>query len=171
MSLFILAMGLYSINSLPVEQYPAMKNAAITVTTNYTGASPSTMAGFITTPIENAMAQAGGIDYMTSSSTVGTSQITANLLLNYDPYRALAEITNQVSTATKSLPASEQQPQISLSVGAQILPLYIGFYSDTWALNKMTDYISRIVQPQFQSVRGCSKLKFLEVKPMLCEYG
>src|SRR5580658_4018381 len=83
-SLMILALGIRSLNSLPVRQYPYTENAIITVSTIYTGADPSVVAGFITTPLENSIAQANGIDYMTSTSTDGTSTINATLRLNYD---------------------------------------------------------------------------------------
>src|SRR5690348_15591407 len=84
-SLLILSLGLRSVFSLPILQYPFTQNAVVTVSTTYTGANPAIIAGFITTPLENSVAQASGIDYMTSSSTQGLSTIQANLLLNYDP--------------------------------------------------------------------------------------
>ena len=90
-SLMILALGLRAVFSLPVMQYPFTENAVITVTTAYTGADPATVAAFITTPLENSIAQANGIDYMTSSSTPGTSTITVNLVLNYDRDLSLIE--------------------------------------------------------------------------------
>src|SRR3990167_8987860 len=88
LSLLILTLGLRAIASLPILQYPYTENAVINVNTTYTGADPALIAGFITTPLENAIAQAGGIDYMTSSSTPGSSAISVNLLLNYDPLKA-----------------------------------------------------------------------------------
>src|SRR6202158_6301905 len=84
-SLFILALGLRSIGSLPIRQYPYTENAVVTVATTYTGADPAVVAGFITTPLENSIAQATGIDYMTSTSSQNISTIIVNLLLNYDP--------------------------------------------------------------------------------------
>ena len=60
---------------LPIMQYPFTENAVVTVTTTYTGADPAVVAGFITTPLENSIAQANGIDYMTSTSTQSTSTI------------------------------------------------------------------------------------------------
>src|SRR5579862_6759384 len=86
-SLMTLALGLRALGSLPVMQYPFTENAVVTVTTTYTGANPDIVAGFITTPLENSIAQANGIDYMTSKSTAGTSAISVNLLLNYDPLK------------------------------------------------------------------------------------
>src|SRR5579862_7391264 len=83
-SLFILVLGLRSLLSLPIRQYPFTENAVVTVTTTYIGADANVVAGFITTPLENSIAQANGIDYMTSVSTQNTSTITVNLRLNYD---------------------------------------------------------------------------------------
>src|SRR5476651_1171961 len=96
-SLFILALGLRSIGSLTVRQYPFTENAVVTVTTTYTGADPAVVAGFITTPMENSIAQANGIDYMTSTSMQNASIISIYLRLNYDPNKALADINTKVS--------------------------------------------------------------------------
>src|SRR5579883_2745141 len=82
-SLLILVLGVRAYYALPVLQYPRTENAVVTVTTTYYGADPDVVAGFITTPLELAIAQANGIDYMTSQSTPGVSTITVNLRLNY----------------------------------------------------------------------------------------
>lgn len=94
-SLVILVLGLRALQSLPVQQYPRTENAVITVTTAYFGADPQTMSGFVTTPLETAIAQVDGIDYMTSTSRSGLSTITVNLRLNWDSARALTEINNK----------------------------------------------------------------------------
>src|SRR5437762_2457087 len=91
-SLMILVLGLRSMGSLPIRQYPFTQNAVVTVATTYTGADPALIAGFITTPLENSIAQANGIDYLTSTSNQSISVIQANLRLNYDPNKALTEI-------------------------------------------------------------------------------
>jgi len=98
---------------LPVREYPATENAVVTVTTNYTGADPELVAGFITTPLENSIAQANGIDYMSSSSTQGMSTITANLRLNYNSNSALTEINTKVNAVLNKLPSGAQQPEIT----------------------------------------------------------
>lgn len=160
-SLMILAMGLRSMGSLPVMQYPFTENAIVTVTTTYTGANPDVIAGFITTPLENSIAQANGIDYMTSTSTPGTSMITVNLLLNYDPLKALSDITTKVNAVLNQLPKNSQQPVITVSVGQTIDSMYIGFYSDELPINKVTDYIIRVVQPKLQAVSGVQNAQIL----------
>src|SRR3979409_1714268 len=109
-SLVILVIGLRAVMSLPIRQYPRTENAVVTVTTTYYGADPDVIAGFITTPLENAIAQANGIDYMTSTSQSGASTITIYLRLNYDADKALTEISTKVSSVLNQLPAGTQQP-------------------------------------------------------------
>src|SRR5579885_1548239 len=82
-SLMILVLGLRAAGSLPILQYPRTQNAVVTVKTLYYGADPDVVAGFITTPLENAIAQANGIDYMSSVSQTSVSTIPAFLRLNY----------------------------------------------------------------------------------------
>jgi multidrug efflux pump len=160
-SLLILVLGLRSINLLPVMQYPFTEKAIVTISTVYTGADPAVIAGFITTPIENSVAQASGIDYMTSTSTPGLSTITVNLLLNYDPLKALSDITTKVNAVLNQLPKNSQQPVITVSVGQTIQSMYIGFYSEDLPINKITDYILRVVQPKLQAVNGVQNAQIL----------
>src|SRR6202008_2775707 len=97
-SLLILVLGLKASTGLPVRQYPKTQNAVVTVTTAYYGADADTVAGFITQPLESAIAQAQGIDYLSSTSVSGVSTITATLRLNYEATRALTEIQTQVTS-------------------------------------------------------------------------
>ncbi|HUN44728.1 MAG TPA: efflux RND transporter permease subunit [Acetobacteraceae bacterium] len=163
-SLLILVLGLRAVGSLPVLQYPQTENAVITITTELYGADPSTVAGFITTPLENAIAQANGIDYMTSNSQVGTSTITVNLRLNYDPDKALSEIQTKISSVQNQLPAGTQQSIFSVTVGQTIDAMYIGFYSDVMQPNQVTDYMIRAVQPRLQAVPGVQTAEMLGAK-------
>src|SRR5690349_23753462 len=107
-SLLILVLGLRALETLQVLQYPQTQNAVVTVSTVYYGADPDVVAGFITTPLEQAMAQANGIDYMTSTSTSGVSTITINLRLNYDSNKALSEINTKVNSVLNRLPPGTQ---------------------------------------------------------------
>src|ERR1700737_5426448 len=84
-SLLILLIGFKAATSLPIRQYPKLSNTVITVTTVYPGASPDLMQGFITTPIEQAVASAEGVDYMTPPWTQGHTRISVYLKLNVDP--------------------------------------------------------------------------------------
>ncbi|MGH7049468.1 MAG: efflux RND transporter permease subunit, partial [Acetobacteraceae bacterium] len=148
LSLAILVLGARAATELPILQYPRTENAVVTVTTLYPGADPSVIAGFITTPLENAIAQANGIDDMTSKSTPGVSTITVNLRLNFDPDKALSEIQTKISSVLNQLPPGAEQPVLSVTVGQTIDAMYIGFSSTALAPNQLTDYLVRAVQPK-----------------------
>ncbi|SIR31372.1 multidrug efflux pump [Rhizobium sp. RU35A] len=163
-SALILVLGLKSMTTLSILQYPRTQNATVTVTTTYSGADADIIAGFITTPLENAIAQANGIDYMTSTSKTGTSTITVNLRLNYDSGKALTEINTKVNSVINQLPANAQQPVLTLSVGQTIDSMYLGFKSDALAPNQVTDYLTRVVQPKLQSVKGVQTAELLGAK-------
>src|SRR5580700_1417207 len=153
-SLLILVLGLRAYSVLPILQYPRTENAVVTITTIYYGADPDVVAGFITTPLENAVAQANGIDYMTSVSQSGASTITVYLRLNYDPNKALTEINTKINSVLSQLPTGTLQPVLTVKVGQTIDAMYIGFNSDVLAPNQITDYLIRVVQPKLQSVPG-----------------
>src|SRR5579862_7936476 len=109
-SLLIFVLGLRAYAVLPILQYPRTENAIVTVTTIYYGADPDVVAGFITTPLENAIAQANGIDYMSSTSINSTSTITVTLRLNYDADKALTEINTKIASVLNQLPTGTLQP-------------------------------------------------------------
>jgi multidrug efflux pump len=160
-SLMILVVGLRAFTSLPILQFPRTENAVVTVSTTYYGASADAIAGFITTPLENAIAQANGIDYMTSTSQNSQSTITVNLRLNYDSDKALTEISAKISSVLNQLPSGAQQPTLSIQIGQTIDAMYIGFKSDVLAQNNITDYLTRVVQPRLQAVEGVQTAEIL----------
>jgi multidrug efflux pump len=145
-SLLILVLGLRALETLQVLQYPQTQNAVVTINTVYYGADPDVVAGFITTPLENAIAQASGIDYMSSTSTSGVSTITVYLRLNYDADKALTEINTKISSVLSQLPSGTQQPTLTVRVGQTIDAMYVGFNSKVLAPNQITDYMVRVVQ-------------------------
>jgi multidrug efflux pump len=153
-SLLILVLGLRAISQLPVSQFPQTENAVVTISTAYYGADANTIAGFITQPLEAAIAQAQGIDYLSSSSSTGVSVITATLRLNYDSSRAMTEINTQVNSVRNQLPPQAQQPVITVAVGQTVDAMYLGYFSDTIPANSVTDYLIRVVQPKLDSIDG-----------------
>ncbi len=163
-SLVMLVLGLRSIGLLPVLQFPHTQNAVVTVSTAYPGADANLVASFITTPLENAIAQANGIDYMNSSSVQSASSITANLRLNYDPNKALIEINTKVNSVLNQLPPQSQKPVLSVSIGQTIDAMYIGFSSEVLQPNQITDYLIRSVQPKLQAIEGVQTAEMLGAK-------
>src|SRR6266699_2975458 len=160
-SLLILVLGLRALADIAVRQYPKTENAVVTVTTAYYGADAQTVAGFITQPLEQAIAQAQGIDYLSSSSSTGQSTITATLRLNYDANRALTQIQTQVTSVRNQLPPQAQQPVLNIQVGETIDAMYMGFRSDVLPSNSVTDYLARIVKPKLDAVQGVQAAEIL----------
>ncbi|MBY0501236.1 MAG: efflux RND transporter permease subunit [Alphaproteobacteria bacterium] len=164
-SLMILVLGLRSLGLLPIRQFPYTQNAVVTVMTAYTGADPEIIASFITTPLEQSIAQTNGIDYLTSTSIQGVSTIQATLRLNYDPQKAITEINTKVNAVLNQLPKESQLPIITVAIGDVLDSMYIGFYSQILPSNKITDYLVRVVQPKLQAVPGVQLAEILGGRP------
>ncbi len=160
-SSLILIFGLKAVTSLPVNQFPQTQNAVVTITTAYFGADPETIAGFITQPLESAIAQAQGIDYLSSASISGISTITATLRLNYDSNKALTQINTQIASVRNQLPPQAQQPVLTVQLGQSTAALYMGFYSDEIPNNSITDYLLRVVKPKLDSIAGVQNAEIL----------
>ncbi|HEU0216992.1 MAG TPA: multidrug efflux RND transporter permease subunit [Stellaceae bacterium] len=160
-SLLILLIGARAMYALQVRQYPKMSNTTITVTTIYPGASPDLIDGFITVPMEQAVATTEGIDYMTSNSVLSTSTITAYIKLNYDPSKALADVIAKVQQVKYLLPTGSQDPIILKQTGQTTDIMYIGFGSATLQSAAITDYLTRVVQPLMATVDGVSQAEIL----------
>ncbi|MDQ8204645.1 efflux RND transporter permease subunit [Pelagicoccus sp. SDUM812003] len=145
-----------------VRQYPRSENASVTVTTVYIGANAELVRGFITSPLERAIASADGIDYLESSSTQSMSTITARLKLNYDPTKALAEISSKVDQVRADLPPESEVPIINIATAdSQFAQMYLRFGSDLLEANEVTDYLVRVVQPALTAVPGVQKADIL----------
>lgn len=160
-SILILTLGLRSIFSMPVRQYPDIQSSTITINTIYYGASADVIAGFITAPLEQAVSQAQGIDFLTSKSTNGSSSITANLQLNYDANKALTEISAKVNAAKGQLPSDAQDPQISKGTSQGIAAMMIAFSSDDVAANSISDYLARVAVPKLQTLPGIQSVQIM----------
>jgi multidrug efflux pump len=161
-SFFIIIAGLQAIRSLNVRQYPRSDNAVVTVTTVYVGASAELVRGFITTPLERAIAAADGIDYLESQSAQGLSTINARLKINYDPIKALSEISSKVDQVRGDLPPEAEVPIINVeSADSQFASAYLSFTSDILKQNEITDYLVRIVQPRLSALEGVQRADIL----------
>src|SRR5882757_289249 len=161
-SLVIVIAGLQAMRSLNVRQYPRSDNASVSISTVYVGANAELVRGFVTTPLERAIASADGIDYVESKSMQSFSLITARLKLNYDPTKALAEITSKVNQVRNELPPEAEVPAISVqSADSQFAAAYLSFSSDVLSQSEITDYLVRVVQPRLSAVQGVQRADIL----------
>jgi multidrug efflux pump len=161
-NLIIIIAGLQAIRSLNVRQYPRSENAAVTVTTVYVGASAHLVRGFVTTPLERAIAAADGIEYMESQSSMGVSTIKVRLKLNYDSTKALAEISSKVDQVRRDLPVDAEVPVINIeSADSEFASAYLSFTCDALKQNEITEYLVRVVQPRLSAINGVQRADIL----------
>src|ERR1700744_3721601 len=154
-SLLILIAGAQAIFTLNVRQYPHSENATVTVSTVYVGASADLVRGFVTQPLERAIAAADGIDYMESVSKLGLSTITIHLRLNYDSKKALAEISSKVDQVRNDLPPEAEIPTLAIvTADSQFAAAYLSFTYAILDANQITDYLVRVVQPRLTALEG-----------------
>ena len=160
-SLLILLIGFRAATSLPIRQYPKLSNTVVTVTTAYPGASAELISGFITTPIEQAVASAEGVDYITSSSVQGVSTIQVYIKLNFDPNQALTEVLAKVNSVKYLIPRESNDPIVTKSTGQTTAVMYLGFSSDELSGSAISDYLTRVVQPVLSTVDGVASADIL----------
>lgn len=161
-NILLLVAGYQSIQSLNVRQYPRSDLAVVTVKTAYIGANADLVRGFITTPLERVIASADGIDYLESSSAQGLSTITAHLRLNFDTNDALTQIQSKVAQVRNDLPPEAEAPVINVETSDnRFASMYLSFYSADLAQNEITDYLTRVVQPQLSAIPGVQRADIL----------
>jgi multidrug efflux pump len=160
-SLIILIFGLRAVGDLPLRQFPKMSNTVITITTSYPGANAELMQGFITAPIQKAIASAEGIDYITAQSSASLSTVKAYIRLNFDPNVAMTGVMAKVAEVRNDLPKESNQPVIMKETGSSMALMYIAFNSNDMSNQQITDYLSRIVRPKLQTVDGVANAQIL----------
>src|SRR5215468_4285103 len=157
-NVLIVIAGLQAWRLLSVRQYPRSENSSVTVATVYVGASAEVVRGFVTTAIERSIASADGIEYVESKSVLGLSLVTARLKLNYDPTKALADITAKVNQVRNELPPEAEVPSISVqSADSEFAAVYLSFSSDTLSQSEITDYLVRAIQPRLAALAGVQR--------------
>jgi multidrug efflux pump len=161
-NLIIIIAGIQAIRTLNVRQYPRLESATVTVQTVYVGANADLVRGFITTPLERAIAAADGIDYIESQSTQGLSTINVRLKLNFSASNALADISARVNQVRADLPPEAEVPAINIEPSdAQFAAMYLSFSSNILEENQVTDYLIRVVQPRLSALEGVQRADIL----------
>ena len=160
LSLLIILLGAQAFNKLAVREFPKMENALIKVTTVYPGANAETIQGYITQPLQNSLASAEGIDFMTSESRQNVSTISVFARLGTDSDKLLTELLAKANEVKSSLPAQAQDPLLEKESDGNSL-MYISFSSEELSAQQVTDYLFRVVQPKLATLPGMAKAEVL----------
>ncbi|HYW90939.1 MAG TPA: efflux RND transporter permease subunit [Gammaproteobacteria bacterium] len=155
----IAVMGLFGMMQLTVREYPQLTTTQVSVSTSYPGASPQTVQSYITQPLSRVLGSTPDLDYMTSSSSQGSSTVTLRMHLNANPQKALANALSEVREVQSLLPKDSYPPVVNESAGHQTALMYISFYSPGGQMNtaQIVDYVVRNAQPLLQTVLGVSQ--------------
>jgi len=156
-SLLIFLIGLRAIGIMELREYPETKSTVVSVTTIYPGADGNLVQSFITEPLQRAVSEADGIDYVTSKSSQGISQIEVHMELNYDPNAAVSEIQAKVASQRSILPREAEDPVIDSRTAQGWALMYISFKSEEMSPVQVTDYLQRSVIPKLQAIPGVAK--------------
>ncbi|MDB5979666.1 MAG: acrB [Pseudomonas sp.] len=160
-SLLIVLLGFQAFTKLSIREYPHMENALITVSTAYPGANAETIQGYITQPLQQSLASAEGIDYMTSTSSQNVSLISIYARIGSDSDRLFTELLAKANEVKNKLPQDAEDPVLSKEAADASALMYISFYSSELNNPQITDYLSRVIQPKLATLPGMASAEIL----------
>ncbi|MCC7481973.1 MAG: efflux RND transporter permease subunit [Hyphomicrobiales bacterium] len=160
-SLLILLAGLQAFFQLPIRQFPEVADTKIEITTTYPGANADQIKGFITTPLQQAVASTEGVETIESSSGQSSSTITLKLRLDADGDRALADVLSKVNEVKGVLPEAANDPVVKRTTGAGFALMYISFKSEQMTPPQISDYLDRVIRPRLQAINGVASAEIL----------
>jgi HAE1 family hydrophobic/amphiphilic exporter-1 len=156
----ILGFGLLAYKKLPVSDLPNVDFPTISVTANLPGASPETMASSVATVLEKEFSTIAGIDSMTSSSALGTSNVTIQFNLSRNIDEAALDVQSSISSAQRRLPPDMPSPPFFRKVNPAESPvLYLVLLSPTLPLSKVDEYAQTLVAQRISTVSGVSQVQ------------
>ena len=159
LSIIICIAGLWAVTKIPVLQFPKIESSSLVIETFYIGASADVVQGFVTEPIERVAATVPGVEYVDSTTSSGSSKVTAWLKINQDSTRALAELTARLSQIRYELPQGSQDPVVSVSrADRPFAVFYLNVHANGNELSRVTDYLTRQVNPILNAIEGVQKV-------------
>ena len=165
MNLLIILFGLVGFSFLAVRDYPAIDPPTISITTSYTGANSDIIESQITEPLEKQVNGIPGIRSISSSSSLGTSNITVEFNLGIDLESAASDVRDKVGQAQRSLPQDiDAPPIVSKSDATSDFIMVLGIQSHTKSLLELSDYAENVLQQQLQTIKDISAVNIFGQK-------
>ncbi len=151
--------GAVAYRSLPVAPLPQVDFPSISISTSLPGASPETMASSVATPLERQFGRIAGINEMTSTSTLGSTNITLQFDLSRNIDAAARDVQASINAARGQLPANLPRNPYWRKVNPADYPiLQIGLTSPTMTPGQMYDAASTILQQKLSQVHGVGQV-------------
>lgn len=160
-SVLIVLMGIVSLFSLPIEQYPDMTPPTVNVMTTYPGANAETVIKSVITPLEETINGVEGMTYMTSTaSNTGEASITVFFKNGVNADMAAVNVQNRVQTALANLPAEVTRQGVTTEKEQNSELMTVSLYSEKglWDENFLNNYMNINVVPRLKRISGVGKI-------------
>src|SRR5262252_325592 len=155
----IALVGIVAFPLLPVAPLPQVDFPTISVSAQLAGASPDTMAATVATPLERQFGQIAGVTQMTSSSTLGSTQITLQFDLNRNVDAAAQDVQAAITAAGRQLPQTLTSPPTYRKVNPADSPvLILAAHSDTLPLTQVDDFADTVIAQQISQISGVAQV-------------
>jgi hydrophobic/amphiphilic exporter-1 (mainly G- bacteria), HAE1 family len=155
----ILLFGIAAYRLLPVSDLPNVDFPTILVNASLPGASPETMASAVATPLEGQFSTIAGLDNMTSTSGLGSAQITLQFNLSRNIDAAAQDVQAMIAKAARLLPADMPSPPTYRKVNPADSPiLYLALNSPTLPLSTVDEYAEVSVAQRISMISGVAQV-------------
>jgi hydrophobe/amphiphile efflux-1 (HAE1) family protein len=165
MNLLIILFGMVGFTFLAVRDYPAIDPPIINVSTSYTGANADIIENQITEPLEKQINGIPGIRSISSSSSLGSSNITIEFNLGVDLEAAASDVRDKVGQAQRSLPQDiDAPPIVGKSDANSDFIMILAVQSRSKSLMELSDYAENVLQQQLQTIKDVSSVNIFGQK-------
>ena len=165
MNILIILFGVVGFTFLAVRDYPAVDPPIVSVSTAYTGANPDIIENQITEPLEKQINGIPGIRSITSSSTLGNSNISVEFNLDVELEAAASDVRDKVAQAVRNLPQDiDSPPVVSKADANSDFILLLAIQSRTKGLLELSDYAENVLQQRFQTINDVSSVNIFGQK-------
>lgn len=159
-TLIILIIGAVCIPLLPINYLPDIAPIRVSISANYTGADAQTVESAVTTPIERQISGIDGLQYLTSNSTAGSSQVSVYFDSSTDKNIAQVNVQNRLSVATPSLHSVVQQLGVTTRTASTSILLVYAVYAENNEYDPLfiSNYLDLNVRDQLSRIDGVGDL-------------
>jgi hydrophobic/amphiphilic exporter-1 (mainly G- bacteria), HAE1 family len=158
--LAILLFGVMGYRSLPVSDLPNVDFPTLVVSASLPGASPDTMASSVALPLEKQFSTIAGLDQMTSSNGIGSTQITLQFNLSRNIDAAAQDVQSAIAATGNQLPANMPSPPSYRKVNPADQPIiYLALSSPTLQLSAVDEYAETFIAQRISTINGVAQVQ------------
>jgi len=155
----IVLFGLIGYRALPVSDLPNVDFPTIQVTASLPGANPETMASSVATPLERQFSTIAGLSSVSSTSTLGSTQITLQFDLRRDIDAAAQDVQTAIAAASRQLPIGMPNPPTLKKVNPADQPImYLRVASSTLPLSKVNEFADTLIAQRLSTINGVAQV-------------